>query len=148
MHEYRHVGAELEAQAGETLAAEPQAPELVEREQRSRGIRAAAAEPRARGDTLVDGDVDPGGAGGALFEQARRAHHQIGILVHAGVRRYSTHTAIGARREGNGVGQIDELKERLQIVIAVVAPAENVQEKIQLRGGGPDRGAHGGVGPE
>ncbi len=42
--------------------------------------------------------------------------------------------------------QIDELKDGLKIVIAVLAPAEDVQEQIQLRGGGPDRGAHAEVG--
>jgi hypothetical protein len=53
------VGAEGEADREQPFERPAEAPEAIEGEQRRRGVRAAAAEPGAPRDVLVDRDVDP-----------------------------------------------------------------------------------------
>ena len=46
--------------------------------------------------------------------------------------------AVLADRDGQRVAQIDELKDSLQLVVAVRAPAGDVEEEIQLGRRGPE----------
>ena len=48
--------------------------------------------------------------------------------------------AVLAQGDRDGVAQVDQLKERLELVVAIGTATSHVQEEIELRGGRPVRG--------
>jgi hypothetical protein len=85
-----------------------QFPEVVERQQDRRRIRAAAAETAAEWQVLFDADVDTGRAMGFGLEQAGGTNAQFLIGRDACERRCQTHQAVGTWRETQPVALVRE----------------------------------------
>src|SRR5688572_13774510 len=102
---------------------QPEAPETIERHQSRSGIRAAAAQPAAHGDSLVYGDTGPARDARMLAQQLRRTHDQIRFGGHAGQVIHTHDAPVLASFDTDPVAQIDETENALQEVITVRAPA-------------------------
>ena len=66
--------------------------------------------------------------------------HQVRLGRHAGQLADPLDDAGGRSPEAKLVAEVDELERRLQQVIAVGAPPDDVQEQVQLAGRGPRLG--------
>ena len=136
--EIRHVGAEPRADARQRGEIEIELPQLVQREQRHGGVRAAAAKARfATARACANRSAMSRGA--AVLPVATRCSSDAAF--HTRLRRSvgmsgSSHvTASGPRRIGHGdvVEQRERLKDGPQIVIAVRTRAEHAQVEVDFR---------------
>src|SRR6185437_6232485 len=75
----RDIRSQWQPQGGELLEAQAAAPELVQRQKRRCGIRAAPAEPRPLGYALVHPQFRSLSRPGQLLQRARGAQRQIGL---------------------------------------------------------------------
>ena len=136
--EHRHIGPEFEPQRREFRAREACPPKLVKRHQRRGGIRTAATETATGGDALAQRDLDSARGARGFFEQSRGAQREVGCLRHAWNVRRARDAAVVGHAKFEFVAVIEKLEHRLQQVVAVGAPADDVQEQIELRRSGPD----------
>src|SRR5580704_3048191 len=137
LNKNRHIRTQGEPQAGQLVEFEPAPPQLVQGQKCRGRIRAAAAQTRPQRYALVHVDGGAKRRAGRLLEDTRRAQRQIGLRRHLARPFRSFETPIGTHRDAEGVRQVDQLKEGLQLVIAVGAAPGDVQKKIELRGGWP-----------
>src|SRR5580704_1252062 len=119
VHEQRYVGAEAQPQLGKLRDRESGAPEAIEAKQHGRGIRAAAAESPARRDMFNHMQLGAKMDAGLPLQRARRAYHQVLLRRETGHSCGALDAAILAPREADAIAQVDQLKQRLQLVIAV-----------------------------
>jgi hypothetical protein len=132
-HENRHIGTQRKPQPGKLLIGKAKLPEPVQRVQRCRGIGAAAAKPGAHRNPLPQPDFDPAGNTAVLLQQARTFDNEVFARGHA----FITGGAMYARTlwktpELQFITKVDELENRLQFVVAVIAAPRDVQHQIQL----------------
>ena len=137
-HEHRHIRAQRQAQLGQAVLAPVQSPEVVQADQGGRGIRTAASDAAAHGQALVQPDVGAQAGAGLFLQASRGAHDQVAVVGHAGNVGVQTDLPILAATETELVAVVEELEERLQLVIAVRTAAEDVQEQVELGRGGQD----------
>gem|GEM_PF-3900064 len=136
-NENRHVRAELAAEFGQLVLVQAGLPEKVEGNQAGGGVRAAAADPTAERQALVQVDVRAQRRAGDLLQQARGAYRQPVVLGHAaGGVGFADH-AIGADREGEAIAVIQQLEDGLQFVIAIRASSRDAQHQVEFGRGGP-----------
>src|SRR5438045_943211 len=100
---------------------------------------AAAAEASAQGDALVHLEVRPEARAGGALERPGRPHGQVRLARYARRAHRPLDPPVLAHPDRDRVAQVDELKERLQLVVTVRATADDVQKEIEFRGGGPVR---------
>ena len=70
------------------------------------------------------------------LQQARGAHGQVMVFRHPGQVAFAHHPAVVAQFKMHGVGAVDQAEHALQQVITVGTPADDVQEQVELGGGG------------
>lgn len=100
--------------------------------------------PPPHGQALVQPDVDALQAAGGFLQPARGAHDQVAVVRHPGDFRVQAYLAVLAGFEMQLVAVVEELEQGLQLVIAIVAAAEDMQEQIEL-GRGRQAEAHAHV---
>src|SRR5579871_1094389 len=88
-------------------------------------------------------DVDAEARARGLLEGTSCSDAQVVRLGHPGGPGDSPDLPIGAHLERDLIAQINELKHGLQLVVAIRPPSQDVQEQVELRGGGPGVAAHG-----
>ena len=131
--EYRHVGTQSKAEFEQGRRRQAEFPDYVQGNQDGSSIRAAAPEAPAQGNPLADIDVRAQLApAGEIPQSLRGAHDEIGLGRHAGSTAVAQDLPVAARREGNLVAEVDELKRRLQLVVAIRTAPDDVQEQVQL----------------
>ena len=141
--EDRHVGAQAQAQGGDAVLVPAELPEMVQGQERRGGVGAAAADAAPHGQALVQPDVDALRAAGGFLQPARGAHDQVAVVRHPGDFRVQAYLAVLAGFEMQLVAVVEELEQCLQLVIAIVAAAEDMQEQIELgRGWQAEAHAH------
>ena len=139
MDENRHIGAEGQADVGELRGSEVGAPEVVQGEERRGRVRAAAAEPATGRDAFAHTQIGAERRARRDLEGASGADHQIGFGRDLRGSGETLDAAVVAESDADGVGEVDELKDRLQVVVAVGAAARDMQKQIELRRRGPRR---------
>src|SRR5207253_3954835 len=97
------------------------------------------AQAAAQGDALVHLEVRPEARAGGALERPGRPHGQVRLARYARRAHRPLDLPVLAHTDHDRVAQVDELKERLQLVITVRATADDVQKEIEFRGGGPVR---------
>ncbi|OAN24096.1 hypothetical protein A4V15_08630 [Pseudomonas oryzihabitans] len=75
--EYRHVSAQAQPQRRQVVEADAQAPEVIQAEQGSGGIRAAATDATAHGQALGQPEVGALAGTACFLQQASRAQDEI-----------------------------------------------------------------------
>ena len=100
-----------------------------ERQENSGGIRRSAAQPAADRQVLLQGEIRAEPAAGLIFQQARRAQNEVLFAE----RSVEGQAIVAARRDADAIRRVDQAKDRLQLVVAVGALAEDVEEEIELR---------------
>jgi hypothetical protein len=118
-NEDRYVGAELQADFLQALARQAELPEMVERQQDGRGIRAAAAQAAAEGSCFSMLMSTPGGKRSAAC--SRRAARTVRSLSGGtpGKRCCQTDGAVGRAGRNAGGRRARENETRLQQVVAI-----------------------------
>src|SRR5438477_325398 len=122
---------------------EPAVPELVQHEARRGRIRAPVAEARSQGDALANSKAGTEPRAGSVLQSAGGPHREIGLGCEVLRALRPLDPPVVPHADLERVGEIDELKEGLQLVIAVGAPARHMEKEIQLGGRGPARVAAG-----
>ena len=82
-HEDRHIGAKLEPERCQCILTEAGVPQVVQRNEYRGCVRAAAAEPAAYRQPLVNGDAHPESCLAASLQQQRGPLEQILLLRNA-----------------------------------------------------------------
>jgi hypothetical protein len=129
-----NIGAQLQRQGGEALIAERLAPEPGQGAQCRRRIAGAAADPGRRRQSLVEMQRGAGSDRGALSEEPGGAQYQI-VIEPADCRRFRPGDRQGqriGRHGGDFVADIGEGDQAVEQVIAVGAPPDDVQIKVDL----------------
>src|SRR5689334_1344427 len=106
-------------------------PELVEHEEHGRSVGRSAAQSAADRQALLEREVGAERGAGLLLEQARGAQAEV-LLAE---RTFEAQPAVVARRDTDAILSVDQAEDRLQLVIAVGALAEDVEEEVELRRG-------------
>src|SRR5437763_17035859 len=122
---------------------EPAVPELVQHEERRGRIRAPAAEARSQGDALANSKAGTEPRAGGVLQSASGPHREIGLGCEVLRALRPLDPPVVPHADLGRVGGIDELKEGLQLVIAVGTPARHMEKEIQLGGRRPARVAAG-----
>src|SRR5690606_24330575 len=128
----RPTGAKAQAGLREPLRRPADAPEPVEREQGGCRVRATAPEARPHGNALANGDVDARPYAACRGQQARGAQAELVVGVDAGQGRRHLDAAVVAAPEIELVGEVDQLEDRLEFVVAIVAPTGDMEIKVEL----------------
>src|SRR5205085_5123656 len=105
-------------------------PEPVERQKYGGRVGGAAAQAAADRQPLLECDIGAESAACLVLEQPRGPQAQVVLAEHAG----EPERAVLAPRDAHAIGAVDQPENRLQIVIAVGAAAEDVQKEIELPG--------------
>src|SRR5688572_266624 len=126
--EDRDVGAQPGSHFAQLAVCELQIPEPVEDQQDGGGIGGAAAQTAADRQVLLQGKLAAFGRAAFGFEQPRRTHAQIFVPKHS----READVAVLARCDAHPVIAVDQAKDGLQLVVAVGAPPEDVEEEIEL----------------
>src|SRR5258706_1874073 len=124
----RHVGAQLKTDVLQRLPFQLQIPQRVQDQQHRRGVGGAAAQAAADWKILFQLQVATLARAGFFLQQPGGPDAQILVPENAGKPDF----AVLARRDANPVGAVDEPDHGLQLVVAVVPPAENVQEEVEF----------------
>src|SRR5437762_5732361 len=138
-----YIRPERRPEGRELRESEPAVPELVQHEERRGRIRAPAAEARSQGDALANSKAGTEPRAGGVLQSAGGPHREIGLGCEALRALRPLDPPVVPHADLERVGEIDELKEGLQLVIAVGAPARHMEKEIQLGGRGPARVAAG-----
>src|SRR5690606_6860910 len=106
-----------------------------ERQQRGCGVGTAAAQPAAQRQALVEADFGAARAARVRLQQAGGAHDEV--VGDADPAAVAAQHDIRAVRGGKfqDIAVIEQLKQRLQQVVAVAAPSDDVQEEVEFGGG-------------
>src|SRR5690606_38668917 len=86
-----------------------------------------------------DLDVSAQACAGLFLQAPRGAHDQVAVVGHAGHLGVQADLAVLAAPKAQVVAVVEELEQGLQLVIAVRATAEDVQEQVELGRGGQDQ---------
>ena len=148
------VGADLGRDLHEVVTPQVEPPERGGRQQRARGVGAAARHPARDRDRLAQTDADVGGAVGAAGERLDRAPGQVGgVGGHLGgvdpVDRGDRHAGLDGTgdRGGHGhlVGDAQGLEDGDEVVVAVGSEIAHGQVQVDLgRDADGDRRSDGG----
>jgi len=136
-NENRYIRSQRPRKGGKVRRGETAVPELIQGKERGRRIGASPAEAPSLRDALQHPQVRPERRAARSLERACRPHREIGFGGHVRRALAPRDRAVLAHADRDRVGEIDELKERLQLVVAVGAAARDVQKEIQLRRRGP-----------
>ncbi|MNV23933.1 hypothetical protein D3C71_1149740 [compost metagenome] len=137
-HEHRHVRAQLQAQRGEGIHAQPGLPQGVQAYQHGRRIRRAAPEATAGRNGLFNADVSTFGDIRFLFKQHRRAHRQVVGLLHTGHRRaLAADLAVAPHAQTDPIAPLEQAEHGLQLVVPVGPTPGDMQEQVELGRGRP-----------
>ncbi|MNF95915.1 hypothetical protein D3C84_786850 [compost metagenome] len=135
-HENRNVGAQCQTQRGQPVLVPAQLPEMIESEQRRCCIRTAATDAAAHGQDFLDPDVDAQRTTGLFLKLSGRFDDQVAVVGDALEFGVQLNDTVIASCVGDFVTVIEELKHRLQFVVAVFTATENVQHQIEFGRGG------------
>ncbi len=127
-----HVGAEAPGDGHEAGDAQPEPPHPVETHQDHGGVAASAAEAARYRDALRDHDLDAlrhvrvaTQEGGGPEREVRLPERHVGVVA--------PQDDVGtARPQDQVVVQRDRLEERAQLVVAVLAPGEDLEAEVHL----------------
>ena len=126
-----HIGAERDAQRHQPLSRPVELPQPVQCEQGTGRIRAAAAHAGTPGHALGDRDVGTERAAAGRLQRAGSSQAQV-IGGQRGAQVVARDPAVAAPLEVQRVGPVGQHKGRLQQVVAIWAPADDMQEQVQL----------------
>ena len=112
---------------------------MIERQKHRGGVRAAPAQSPAHGDSLGNPDRRPSPAARRGLQGLSGPYSEVRVRIDPYGTRRTLDPAIVRDAERNRIVQVNELKKRLQLVIAVRATPCDVQKKIQLGRRGPLR---------
>lgn len=127
-----HVGPQPPGQPVQPGRAQADPPQPVQGHEDGRGVAAAPAQPASDRDPLGDDDFgSPLDAGMALQLEGRPQREVSPILRHVGV--VAAHLqALPPWPDDDVVVEVDRLEERAQLVIAVLAHAQDLQAEVHL----------------
>ena len=123
MYEDRYVSTQLEPDTGELVRCEAQLPKRVQRDERRRGIRAAAAQACPLRDALVYLDVGSLPCPADSLQVACRPYREVVVRSDPGDRADAPHFPVPACRESQLIAEVQKLKDGLQVVVAIRAAA-------------------------
>ena len=138
LQEERDVRAECSRDLVELFRRERLAEKLVEAEERTRRVTAAAAEPGRKRDALFEMKADAFFHAGRLQESHGRAMHEIarieGQTGLAAGQLDAAHLAPRARQQ-QPIVEIHRVHDGFELVETVGAFTEDVQQQVDLAGG-------------
>jgi len=133
LNKNRHISAKFGANRSKFDAFETKIPQFVERDQHGGGVRAAAADAALHRKALADFDRNSGAVGACPHgESPRCPDGEVRLGRHARQLTDALDHAAGPPPEPDVVAEIDELERRLEQVIAIGAPAHDVEEQVEL----------------
>src|ERR1700722_2009461 len=130
MHEHRHVRSQRQAELRQLRHAQAATPECIEREQNAGRIRAAAAQTAPGRNMFNDLHIRPEPGAAMPLQRPSCAHRQVLVRLDLGRTGRTRDAAIRTHRKTNPVAAIDQLEDRLQLVIAILAAAGNLQKQV------------------
>ncbi len=107
-------------------------PQTVQTQQNGGGIGTATPQPATHRHAFAQADFDSEAAAAGRLQGARRPDRQVSFRVDAGQRVAADDPPVFAQRQVDGVAEIEQAKQRLQRVIAVVTPSGDVQKQVEL----------------
>ena len=135
---HRHVGAQCQADPGERRAVGP--PQMREREQGRGGVGRAAAEAGGDRDVLGEAERAAVAAAGGLVESMGGTQREVVATLQAGRGerpvKGERERARGRVFGGHGIAKLGEGDQRGERVVAVGAPAGDVEVEVELGRGG------------
>ncbi len=136
-HEHRHVGAELQ---GQLLASVSRGRLSCHRRLSASRTVAASELPPPRpppiGRIFSSRMLTPAPSGACACSRRAARTVRSWSSLHAGQIAFAYHPSVVAQCQVHGVGAVDQAEHALQQVVAVGTPADDVQEQIELGGGG------------
>ena len=107
-------------------------PEVVEANQGGGCIGTTATETTAHGEFFIQVNVGPLAGAGSFLQAAGRPNHQVLLGRHPWQLRSEGDNAIIPWVKGERVAIVQELEQRLQLVVAVGTAAGDMQEQVEL----------------
>ena len=130
--EHRHIGPQTQANLLQTLARQTELPEMIERQQYRRRIGTATTDATTHRQVFFQMNVGPLPTAGFSLQQPRRTQRQIAFRRHPRQRIEQAQLTVLTWRKAQVVTVIDQAEKRLQQVIAICPPPDDVQKKIQF----------------
>ena len=128
----RDVRAQLKTQRLQFRGGEPGAPEPVQAVQHRGRVRAAAAEPGADRNPLIDGDPRAGGVPGVLLQQTGGPQGQMALVCLQEGRSVGDKGQIRRGEEGDRIRERDGLHEHVHQVISVLPQTRDIQGPVDF----------------
>ena len=117
------------------------AEQLVQAQQGRGGVAAAAAQSRREGDAFLEMDFDAVGDGRGVEERGGSLVHEVASVHWQRGNATSERDARSCRLHIELVAELHRLHDGLQLVKAILALAEDVEQQVDLAGGLADDGA-------
>ena len=136
-HEYRHIGAEAQAECSERVYIQIGSPQRIKPDQHASRIRAAAAEATAHRNIFIDRDIGAERRRCVFLQQTRRAHAKVASQRYTRQLGRAQNLAVATHAQSNAIAPVKQLKCRLQQMVTISALANDMQEQIELGGRRP-----------
>src|SRR5579871_908737 len=131
-NENRDICPKRQPERSQSVHRQSATPDAVQAQQNSSGIRAATAQAPTHGNLLLHPQRSPQLAASSLLQSASSSHGQISLRINANRPIRPFDTPILPHRDPNGIAQINELKNRLQLVIAIRTATRDMEEQVQF----------------
>jgi hypothetical protein len=112
--EYRHVGPELEREPLQLATRETGSPQMVERDEDGRGVRAASPESATDRQALHELDIGAERRASCGLQQEGRTEGQVGAGFDTGDLVNRADPSVRTDRDAHIVAVVDQSKDRLQ----------------------------------
>jgi hypothetical protein len=112
---------------------------VVQGEECRRRVRASAAQAAAHRDAFSGPKIRAEARARGGLQGSRGAHDEVGLGWDVGGAGETLDATVVAEGDADVVAEVDELKECLEVVVAVRTTTRDMQEQIELRRCGPVR---------
>src|SRR5690606_15289020 len=148
-HEHRHVRPQAQAQGGQHILVQVQAPEPVQRTQDGCSVGRTATETTPGRNALFDDDVCTKRASGVRLQEPGSTYGKVVDYRDPGDRFAMADDApVLPDPQAYGVAPVQQAEDGLQLVVTVGPAPGDAQEQVQLGRGRPlGPGAHGALHP-
>lgn len=105
---------------------------MIEAEQGSRRVGTAATDAAAHGQTFDQFYIGALAASAMALQQASCTHDQVVFMIDTRQFGVQVNLTVYAWREGQFIAMVEELEQRLQLVIAIGTAAKHMQHQVEL----------------
>ena len=126
MNKHRYVRAQGKSQLRQLREPQIALPQRIERQQHAGRIRATPAQAPAGGNMFNHLDIGAQGDAAVSLQRPGSKHRQILLRTDVGQAGTTRDATVLAHRQPDLIAAIDQLEQRLKIVIAICSPSGDV----------------------